>query len=104
MRIMLGVAVALTLVIGLTGCSTEDLRQADARSAVQRTVTARSGYSGDVHCTGNPKPWFVEQQASVFVCTARRDDRGCDWFRATLENAGWAVVLERRNGGCVVPA
>ena len=61
MRIVLGVAVALTLVIGLTSCSTEDLRQADARSAVQRTVSARSGYSGDVHCTGNPKPWFVEQ-------------------------------------------
>jgi hypothetical protein len=38
------------------------------------------------------------------LAAARRDDRGCDWFRATLENAGWAVVLERRNGGCVVPA
>ena len=103
MRILLGAAVALSLAFGLTGCSNEDLRQADARLAVQKTVASRGGYSGDVHCTGNPKPWFVEQEATVFVCVARRDDRGCDWFRASLENAGWSVALERRNGGCVAP-
>jgi hypothetical protein len=103
MRIAFGVLVAVALTAVVTGCSTEDPNQADARLAVQKTVAAAHGYSGQVHCTGNPKPWFVEQQASLFVCVARRDDHGCDWFRASLENAGWAVTLDRRNGGCVVP-
>jgi hypothetical protein len=39
----------------------------------------------------------------VFVCAARRKDGGCDWYDATLRNAGWEVTLQRRNAGCILP-
>lgn len=104
MRSLTAFVVLAGLAAVLTGCSTEDRRQADARVAVQEAVAPLAGYTGEVHCTGSPKPWFVPQQTSLFVCVARRDDRRCDWFRATLGNAGWAVGMQRRDGGCVVPA
>jgi len=88
----------------LTGCSTEDARQADARRAVEARIATLTGYSGEVHCTHNPRPWFVEREATVFLCAARREEGGCDRFRATIENAGWDVVLEERDAGCSLPA
>ena len=39
-------------------------------------------------CTDNPAPWFVERNATVFVCAAQLRDGGCDWYEATLKNAG----------------
>ena len=53
-------------------------------------------------CTENPSPWLIEQEVTVFICAAKRNDGRCDWYRATLKNAGWEVVVERRNGGCVL--
>lgn len=100
-------ACALCLVVTaglLTGCSTEDARQADARRAVEARIATLAGYSDEVHCTHNPRPWFVERSATVFFCAARREEGGCDRFRATLENAGWDVVLDARNSGCILPA
>ena len=54
-------------------------------------------------CTDNPAPWFVERDTDVFVCAARRHDGDCDWYQATLKNAGWEVVLDERKAGCVLP-
>ena len=71
---------------------------------MQEAIVSHDGYTGEVHCTGNPKQWFIEEQTSLFVCPARRDCGGCDWFHATLGNAGWSVRLDRRNGGCVLPS
>jgi hypothetical protein len=46
----------------------------------------------------------VERETDVFLCVARRDAGGCDVFRATIENAGWEVVVDERDVGCTVPA
>jgi major membrane immunogen (membrane-anchored lipoprotein) len=27
----------------------------------------------------------------------------CDWYQATLRNAGWEVVLDQRHAACVLP-
>ena len=37
------------------------------------------------------------------MCAAKRRDGGCDWYQATLKNAGWDVVLDEKNAGCVLP-
>ncbi len=103
MRILFA-ACLLALAVVLTGCSTEDARQADARGAVEARIATMSGYQGDVSCTHNPRPWFVERDATVFFCAARREGGGCDRFRATIQNAGWDVVLEGRDAGCSLPA
>lgn len=100
-RAALGLLVASLL---LTGCSTEDARQQDARRAVEARVATRAAYTGEVHCTPSPRPWFVERETTVFLCVARRGAGGCDVFRATLENAGWDVVVDEREVGCTVPA
>ncbi len=69
----------------------------------RRSLSA-SAYDRDrTRCTDNPSPWFVERETTVFICAARRLDGDCDWYRATLKNAGWAVSVERRNAGCVLP-
>ena len=65
--------------------------------------TYRRDYDRDrTRCTDNPAPWFIEKEATVFICAAKRRDGRCDWYRATLRNAGWEVVLERPNAGCVL--
>jgi hypothetical protein len=70
---------------------------------VEESIPA-SQYDRDrTHCTGNPAPWFIERKADVFICAARRRDGGCDWYRATLKNAGWEVVLDQRRADCVLP-
>lgn len=98
-------AVCLLVLAGvLAGCSTEDVRQEDARHAVESHVAALAGYTGEVHCTHSPRPWFVERETDVFLCVARRDAGGCDVFRASIENAGWEVVVDERDVGCTVPA
>lgn len=72
--------------------------------AVQEALASSSEYDGDkTRCTANPSPWFIEREADVFICVAWRRAGGCDWYRATLKNAGWDVVLDRRNTDCLVP-
>ncbi len=90
------------LVLTLVGCG-ESPRQTAARLAVEARLPA-SRYDVDrTRCTGNPAPWFVEKNATVFVCAARRRAGGCDWYQARLGNIGWAVSLQRRNAGCLLP-
>jgi hypothetical protein len=71
--------------------------------AVEESL-AGSQYDRDrTRCTDNPSAWFIERETEVFICAAMRRAGGCDWYRATLKNAGWDVVLDRRNAGCVLP-
>ena len=85
----------------LAGCGSESPREAGARTAVEESLSAE--YDRDrTRCTDNPAPWFIEKEATVFVCAATLHDGRCDWYRATLKNAGWEVVLERPNAGCVL--
>ncbi len=86
----------------LTGCGGESPRQAGARVAVEESLGAE--YDRDrTRCTDNPSPWFIERETEVFACVAKRRDGDCDRYRATLKNAGWEVVLDERNAGCVLP-
>lgn len=107
MRVALGL-VALGLVV--SGCGgAEDETQRFARGAVESHLAGNRAYDVDeVHCTGNPRPWFVERQATVVICAARRVEGGCDWFRVELVPRGGRVTTrigrEAANAGCVLPA
>jgi hypothetical protein len=95
---------ALVLVLPLlAGCRRESAREAAAREAVVEKLSILEYDTDKTHCTGNPAPWMVERDATVFVCAARRVGGGCDWYDATLKNAGWDVELQRRNAGCILP-
>jgi hypothetical protein len=100
-RALLGLSVLGVLL--LAGCGAESPRQADARTAVQHVLPASRYDVGRTRCTGNPAPWFVERETDVFVCAAKLRHGGCDWYAATLGNAGWEVTLDRRNAGCTLP-
>jgi hypothetical protein len=98
------------LLVLLAGCGgAEDPTQRFAREATESHLAANPDYDvDDVHCTGNPRPWFVERQARVVICAARRVDGGCDWFRVELApsttGARATIRLESENAGCVLPA
>jgi hypothetical protein len=91
------------LVLVLAGCTAERPEQQAAREQVEIHLATRDGYDGTVHCTRNPRPWFVGQDATVFICTARRDDGDCDWYRVDTGSGAWHVTLEQERGGCVLP-
>lgn len=94
-------AVLLLSAVFVVGCGSESPREAGARTAVKESLSAE--YDRDwTKCTDNPAPWFIEKEATVFICAARRNDGHCDWYRASLKNAGWEVLLERPNAGCVL--
>ena len=99
-----GGAAGLVLLALLLGGCVEDVRQADARRAVEARVALLDAYSGDVRCTRNPRPWFVEREANVFLCAARLEQGGCDIFRATRASQRWNVALDERDAGCSLPA
>jgi hypothetical protein len=102
-------ALGLLLALVAAGCGgTEDATQRIAREATESHLANDPAYeTGHVHCTGDPRPWFVEQQASVVICAARRTDGGCDWYRVDLvpvgSRLGARVKLEAENAGCVLP-
>ena len=107
MRSVLAFSVAAVVLAGCGGA--EDPTQRFAREATEARLAANPAYDTDeVHCTGNPRPWFVERQARVVVCAARRVEGGCDWFRVELTpstvGARAAIRLEAENAGCVLPA
>jgi len=88
-----------------SGCAGERPEQQAARAVVVRHVLALDGYDADdIRCTGNPRPWFVEQATNVYICAVARDDGDCDWFRVTVRDGDAEVTLEARRGGCVLPA
>ena len=109
MRVVLALTVVCTGLLA-AGCGgTEDATQRFAREAVQAHVANDDAYdAGGVHCTGNPRPWFVERQATVVICAVRRTEGGCDWFRVELIPEATRVTtkirLDAQNAGCVLPA
>ena len=103
-------AFALVFVAAVVaGCGgPEDPTQVYAREAVESYLARNDTYdASEVHCTGNPRPWFVERQATVVICAARRARGGCDWFRVNLASDGSRVTskvrLDAANAGCVLP-
>lgn len=107
MRAVLALIVCCCSVLVLTGCGAEDDTQRFAREMVESTVAGDPSYDAeDVHCTRNPRPWFVERQASVVVCAVRRVDGGCDWFRVELvppvSRVTTKVRLQSKDAGCMV--
>ena len=109
MRVVLALTVACAALLA-TGCGgAEDATQRFARKAVESYVANDDAYDASgVHCTGNPRPWFVERQATVVVCAVRRTEGGCDWFRVELIPEATRVTskvrLDEPNAGCVLPA
>jgi hypothetical protein len=107
-RILL--ALAVVVLLGGAACgAAEDDTQRFAREAVESYVADEPAYDAEaVHCTGNPRPWFVERQARVVICAVRRTEGGCDWFRVELVPLASRVTTEIRlespNAGCVLPA
>jgi hypothetical protein len=100
------IAALLAVVVAalfLTGCGPKSERERDAIQAVKDTLPAADYDIGETRCTSNPAPWFVQHDTDVFVCAAKRHDGNCDWYQATLRNAGWEVVLAERQAGCVLP-
>jgi hypothetical protein len=98
-----GLALVLLLVL-VAGCSFEDARQRSVRVAVEEHVARLGRYDREgTHCTGNPRPWFVEREATVFICAVRLRSGGCDWFRATVDQVNVRIRLESRDAGCVLP-
>jgi hypothetical protein len=95
-------ACALLAAIALAGCTAELPEQQAARQAVEAHLLGLSGYDGEVHCTRNPRPWFVQRAATAYICAARRDDGDCDWFRVTAQETV-SVRLDQERGGCVLP-
>ena len=96
-------AIVFVSALFLAGCGPGSQREQDALRAVQEALSPTDYDVDRTHCTDNPAPWFVEHDTDVFVCAARRHDGDCDWYQATLKNAGWEVVLDERKAGCVLP-
>ena len=100
---LVGLLSLLGIVLLLAGCGTESPRQSGARVAVSESLPADRYDAGKTRCTDDPSAWFIERQTTVYVCLGKLRDGGCDWYQATLKNAGWDVVLDEKNAGCVLP-
>lgn len=100
---LVGLAALFTTALLLVGCGEESPRQEGARTAVEESLVGSEYERDRTRCTDDASAWFIERETDVFICAARRRAGGCDWYRATLKNAGWDVVLERRNADCILP-
>jgi hypothetical protein len=104
-RVLLALGVLLTVVTAGCGGSAEDQTQQFARQAVESHLSGDTAYDLDhVQCTGNPRPWFVEQQTTESICAVRRATGGCDWFHVDLIPIGQRVTsrvaLRSEDVGC----
>ena len=50
-----------------------------------------------MRCTGNPRPWFVERQATVVDLRRAARRGGCDWYRVELVPLTSRVATEIRS-------
>ena len=107
MRVV-GAFALLGAILVLAGCGgAEDPSQRLAREAVAAQVAGNPAYEPDgIHCTGNPRPWFVERQATESVCAVRRAGGGCDWFHVELIPVGHVMTtrvrLDAPDAGCTL--
>jgi len=103
-RVLLALGVLLTVLAA--GCGgAEDPTQRFARQAVESHLAGDETYDLDhVQCTGNPRPWFVEQQTMESICAVRRVTGGCDWFHVELIPIGQRVTSQvefrSKDAGC----
>ena len=67
--------------------------------AVEESLSPAQYDRERTRCTDNPSAWFVENEADGVHLRRDAGRRRCDWYRATLKNAGWEVVLDRRRSG-----
>ena len=90
MRALLALGVLLTVLAA--GCGgAEDITQRFARAAIESHLAGDRAYDLEhVQCTGNPRPWFVEQQTTESICAVRRTTGGCDWFHVELSRSALA--------------
>ena len=99
-------ALGSTLILVAAGCGgAEDATQQFARKAVESHLAGDKAYDLDhVQCTGNPRPWFVEQQTTESICAVGRVTGGCDWFHVELIPIGRSVTsrvaLRSEDVGC----
>jgi len=99
-------ALGLVLILVAAGCGgAEDPTQRYARDAIESHLAHDGAYDlGHVQCTGNPRPWFVEQQTTESICAVRRASGGCDWFHVELIPVGRQVTakvaLRSEHVGC----
>ncbi len=104
MRALLALGVLLTVLAA--GCGgAEDITQRFARAAIESHLAGDRAYDLEhVQCTGNPRPWFVEQQTTESICAVRRTTGGCDWFHVELVPIGSRVTsrvaLRSEDAGC----
>jgi hypothetical protein len=107
MRLVALISPVLVIVLALVGagCAAEGPDQRAARLLVEQHILAFDGYdTDDVRCTGNPRPWFVEQPTDVYICAVGRGKGDCDWFRVSVGDGEADVTLDRRSAGCILPA
>jgi hypothetical protein len=84
-----------------TGCGVGE-QEGIARDAVRAFVAGKGYDQEEVFCTGNPV--LGGHRVDVTICTARRRDGRCDWFRVEfLSEERGRVRLDRRDAGCTLP-
>ncbi len=105
MRALLALGACALVLAGCGGA--EDPTQRFARRATESYLAGNPAYDlGRIYCTGNPRPWLVERQATESICAVRRSGGGCDWYHVELVPTGTRVTarvrLEAEDAGCTV--
>ncbi len=95
------------IVLALAGCG-EDAQQQAAREETQAFVSASATAAeyeiAETHCTNSARTAiFRIEETATFVCSVRRVEGGCDWFRVEAEEQGPRVRLSDPDAGCVLP-
>jgi hypothetical protein len=92
----------VTVALLVAGCGVGE-QEGVARDAVRAYVAQRGAYDADeVFCTGNPV--LGGHRVDVTICSVRRRDGRCDWFRVEfLSEREGRVRLDRRDAGCTLP-
>jgi hypothetical protein len=105
-RTRLSLAAATAAALLVAGCGGEDVQQQAARELLEDHLHGRPGYTGDAHCTDAAANAIVVDLRTVdFVCAARLEEGGCDWWRVELLAADRArFAFYREDAGCTLPA
>ncbi|MFN8222304.1 MAG: hypothetical protein U0R50_03535 [Gaiellales bacterium] len=103
MRLILVVAVGFAALV-TAGCGVgPDPARDRAVRAVEDEIAAHGYPDEPVHCTRTPRPWLVEQKASVYLCAVQLGTGFCDLYRVDLRDGRRVVRLDRRKADCTLP-